>query len=189
MAISDILQSSEALFGRIAPAINELVVAIVIVLFGFVIGKILENVLRFLSARYRLDERLAKTFGAQRNYSRAIRRSVVRIIYLVAIIIALDRVALLRPVWLALLGLALCVVIVSLVLAGIEVVPNLFGRAAVAEKRLHVGDEITLYDQTGVIQGAIADVTLVDVRIRRKNGDLFIIPTATFLRERVVKRH
>jgi small-conductance mechanosensitive channel len=188
MTISDLLQGAEELFARIAPSVNEVVIALVILLFGFVIGKIVESLLRYVFSRANVDERLAKMFKAQRNYARAIRRTIVRLIYLITVLLALQSVNLLGPVWVVLLALGVLVVLVSVVLAGLEVVPNIMGRAAILNKRLRVGDEILLYDQTGAIQGTIVDMTWSDVRIKRKNGDLFLIPNATFLRERVVKQ-
>jgi small-conductance mechanosensitive channel len=188
MAIADLLLDAESLFQDMSFYLNKVTIALVIILFGLVIGKILEGMLRRLFSRIELDERLTKVFGARRNYARAIRRSIVRIIYVVTVIIALGTLSVLSEVFTLLLLLIVFVVLVSWVLAGIEVVPNFLARGALTRKGIRVGDEIVVMHSTGVIQGRVLDLTLTDVRLKRKNGDIFFIPNALFLRQAIVRK-
>jgi small-conductance mechanosensitive channel len=188
MAIADVLLKAESIFASMSFYLNKVIIALVIILAGFIIGKIVESILRNIFARIDIDERLTKAFNARRNYARAIRRTIVRIIYVVAIIIALKQVALLVPVITMLEFLAVVVLLISVALTGVDVVPNLAARAALRHKRLMVGDDIVFTDETGVIQGTIIDMTLIDVRIRRRNGDVFFIPNAAFLKHSITKK-
>jgi hypothetical protein len=188
MALVDLLQQAENLFASFSFYINKVVIALVIVLLGFILGKIVESALRYLFSRISLDDRLTKLFKVRRNYARAIRRSIVRIIYFVTVLIALDKLSLVEPVYTVIMFLALIVIVISIALAGMDVIPNLVARASLQRKRITVGDEVLVNDKAGQIQGIIVDITLTDVHIKRRNGDLFFVPVAVFLREIVSRR-
>jgi small-conductance mechanosensitive channel len=188
MAIAEILARAESLFASMSFYLNKIVIALVIVLAGFIVGKILESILRSLLTKMDTDERLAKIFSARRNYARAIRRTIVRIVYILALILALHQVSMVGPALTILEFLALTVLLVSFVIAGMDVVPNITARAALHHKHIAVGDEVSFSDETGVVQGTVVDMTLIDVRIKRKNGDIFFIPNAVFLKQSITKR-
>jgi small-conductance mechanosensitive channel len=188
MAIVDVLLKAESVFTSMSFYLNKVIIALVIIMAGFIVGKIVEGILRNVFARMNIDDRLSTFFAARRNYARAIRRSVVRIIYIVAIVIALEQVSLFQPVLTLLEFLAVVVILISVSLAGVDVIPNLAARAALRHKRLAVGDDVVFTDQSGVIQGTIIDMTLIDVRIKRRNGDVFFIPNAVFLKQSIAKK-
>jgi small-conductance mechanosensitive channel len=188
MTLTEVLLHAETLFQNISVYLNRVVIALVIILFGFIIGRIVESILRKIFAKIELDERFTKAFGVRRNYARAIRRSVVRIIYLITVIVALISLNVIKEVFTLLLVIIVFVVLTSFVLTGIEAIPNFVARFSLLKKFV-VGDEVTFVHKTGVIQGTVVDITFSDVRIKRKNGDLFFIPNAVFIRESVVKRH
>ena len=188
MAISDLLSGAESLFQQLSFYLNKLVIALVIILLGFIIGKIVELVLRKAFTSMNIDERFAQWFKARRNYARAMRRTVVRLIYIFTVVVALAQLSMLQPVVVTLEFLVVLTVVLSFVVAGVDVVPNLLARSALRKKRFGVGDEVILSNSSGVIQGTIVDMTLTDVHVRRRNGDLFFVPNAAFLRESVTKR-
>jgi small-conductance mechanosensitive channel len=188
MGIADTLAGADALFQRASSWLNVIVIALVIILLGFILGKIVEGILRKLLLHFKVDERLSAAFNARRNYARAIRRTVVRIIYVATVILALRTLSLLEGVWMALLLIVALVALSSFVIAGLDVVPNIAARAVIGRRRLAPGDEITLMDESGSIHGTIMDVSLTYVCVRRRNGDMFFIPNALFLRDRVVRR-
>ena len=188
MTMNDVLVQAESLFASMSLYLNNVIIALVIILAGFILGKILESILRHIFAKLEVDERLTKIFSARRNYSRAIRRTIVRLVYVTAIILALQQVSLIKPVLTMLEFLAVVVVLISFMLAGLDVVPNIAARTALKHKRLTVGDEVVFTDPTGVIQGTIIDMTMIDVRVKRKNGDIFFIPNSVFLKQSITKR-
>jgi small-conductance mechanosensitive channel len=189
MALADVLLRAQTTFQDVSFYLNKVVIVLVIILCGFILGKIMESLLRSLFMKMNVDERLTKIFHAKRNYARAIRRTVVRIIYICTVIIALNKLAVVREVFVVLLVLVLFVVITSWVLAGIDVIPNLLARGSLHRRKITVGDEIVLTHPTGTLQGTIVDMTLTDVRLKRRNGDLLFIPNAVFLKESVVRKH
>jgi small-conductance mechanosensitive channel len=188
MAIIDVLSQAEQLFKSVSFYLDKLFIALVIILVGFIIGKIVESVLRYLFVQISLDDRLTKAFKAKRNYARAIRRTIVRIIYIATVLIALDKLSLVDPVFTLVTFLAVVVILISLVLAGMDVVPNIVARASLRRKRIAVGDEVIVNDKAGQIQGTIVDITMTDVHVKRRNGDLLFIPISVFLKENVMRR-
>jgi small-conductance mechanosensitive channel len=185
--MTEVLFHAETLFQNISIYLNRVVIALVIILFGFIIGRIVESILRKIFAKIELDERFTKMFGVRRNYARAIRRSIVRLIYVATVIVALISLNVIKEVFTLLLIIVVFVVFTSFVLAGIEAVPNFVARFGL-RKKFAVGDEISFAHKTGVIQGSVVDITFQDVRIKRKNGDLFFIPNAVFIRESIVRK-
>ena len=188
MAFIDLLQHADVLFQNTAGYLNKIIVALVILLLGFMIGKIIEISLKKLFATIAFDEKMTRFFVAKRQYARSVVRIVARLIYVVTILLVLNRLSLLEETYTLLLLFALLIIVLSFVLAGLDFIPNIVARVACKKKGLCVGDEITLMDKSGVIQGTIVDITLTDVRMKRKNGDLFFIPLALFSKERVVKK-
>jgi small-conductance mechanosensitive channel len=187
MALGDLLLDAEIVFQDISFYLNKIIIALVIILVGFIIGKIAEGMLRRLFAKIELDERLTRMLKARRNYARAIRRTIVRVIYIITVLIALNTLSAFEEVIAVLLILAVFIILASWFLAGMDIVPNLLARGALKRKRIGVGDEITLVHETGVIQGIVVDMTLTDVRIKRKNGDLFFIPNSVFINNIIKK--
>jgi len=188
MTLSDLTLYASDAFATISPYLNRIIIALIIVLIGFIIGKLVEKLLRKLFSLLNVDERFARVFKARRNYARAMRRTVVRIIYTIAVLLALRYLSIMSEVLLVMLVLALLTFFISVILAGFDVVPNIAGRISLSSKRIVPGEEIILTDSSGTIHGVIADVTLTDVRIRRENGDVFIVPNALFLNGRLVRK-
>ena len=188
MAWADVLSEADVVFQGMSFYLNKIIIVLVIILFGFIIGKIVESILRRVLAGLNTDEYLTKIFKARRNYARAIRRTIVRIIYLITILIALEYLSIVMPVLYGLLLCAIIVIIVSLVLVGIDIVPNLTARSLIRHKRFGIGDEITVIDRTGVLHGTIADITLLEVQLKRRNGDVIFIPNAVFLKDKVIRK-
>jgi small-conductance mechanosensitive channel len=188
MALSDILLRAETTFQNVSFYLNKVVIVLVIIFAGFIIGKIIESILRRIFVKVGLDDKLTNIFKARRNYSRAIRRSVVRLIYLCTVLYALSKLAVLEEVFAIVVILVIFAILASWILAGIDVIPNLLARMQLHGRGIAVGNEVSVMHNTGMIQGLVVDMTLTDVRVKRKNGDLFFIPNAVFL-ESVVKRH
>lgn len=189
MALADILLKAETMFQDVSFYLNKIVIVLVIIFAGLILGKIVESVLRRLFVRLEVDERLTELFKARRNYARAIRRTIVRVIYIATVAYALYELSVLREVFVVLAVIFIFIIGVSWALAGIDVIPNITARIDMRRRRIGVGDEITVHHKTGTIQGTIVDITLTDVRVRRRNGDLFFIPNAVFLRESLVRKH
>jgi small-conductance mechanosensitive channel len=184
---NDALAAMTALFDKVSGVLNTIVVALVIALFGFIIGKTVEIILRSLFSRIQLDDRLTRLFGARRNYSRAIRRTVVRLIYVAAVVLALHELTLADEAIIIVVGIIVLIALANIIVAGVEILPNLLARRLLAAKHIAIGDDVAVHDTSGVITGTVIDMTLIDVRIKRKNGDVFFIPNRAFLRT-MIKR-
>jgi small-conductance mechanosensitive channel len=188
VTIAQVFTQAERLFAEVSPYVNAVVIALVILLIGFILGKILESFLRYAFTKLKVDERLTRLFSNQRNYSRAIRRTIIRLIYLAAVLLALHRLSLATPALIAVIALIILVVMISLVLAGLDIVPNIVARGQLRARGIIVGDELIYTDHNGVVQGTVVEMTFFEVRVRRRNGDLLFIPNAAFLNQSVTKR-
>lgn len=188
MALIDVLQQAQDLFNAVQSYLSNIIVALVMVLAGFIVARLADRGLHRLLLRIGFDDRMYKIFGRRRRYARATRLTVVRIIYVVTVLLALSRLNLSGFVITTVLAILVIIVLVSFVLAGIEVIPNITARAEILHKRISPGDKVIVEDDTGKISGTIQDITFTDVHIKRTNGDIIYIPNSRFLKTKVTKK-
>lgn len=188
MGLPELLLFADTSFQRISGPLNIIVVALVILLFGFIIGKITDRILRRFFADIRFDEVVTRWRGVKRNYARASRHAIVRTIYASTIIIALQWLSILVYVAYALLAIVAIVAIVSSALWLRDLTPNISGRMHLQDRRLREGDEVTIVGKTGVISGAVRRIGALSTSVSRQNGDIFFIPNATLAQDRIVQR-
>jgi small-conductance mechanosensitive channel len=188
MAFADVLVWIDGLYSSVSPWLNVFVVAVTILLIGFILGRIVESALRHAFSRLGFDDRMTKLWGVRRQYSRATRRTIVRIIYLITIVLALDYLAMLQAALILLILIVLLLLAVSLVLALLDIAPNLAARGQLLARGIRVGDDVAIADDFGIVEGLVQDISLIDTRIARKNGDVFFVPNAAFLRQAVVRK-
>ena len=188
MGLPELLLFADASFQRISGPLNVVVVALVILLFGFIIGKIVDRILRRFFADIRFDEVITRWRGVKRNYARASRHAVVRTIYAATIILALQWLSLLLYVAYALLAIVALVAVVSSAFWLRDLMPNISGRVRLQERRLREGDEVTIVGKTGVVSGTVRRIGAMSTRVSRQNGDIFFIPNATLAQDRIVQR-
>jgi small-conductance mechanosensitive channel len=188
MALQEFITGADAFFQEIAGSLNTVVITLVILLFGFVVGKIIDRVLRRLLADLRIDDVGVRWFKARRNYARTLRHTIVRIVYLATVLLALYWLSMLRIVLWLFVAAVILVGFISAVLAGVDIIPNISGAFALRRKRIQIGDDVTIIDKSGMVSGTIVEMTLLDVHVRRHNGDVFFLPNSAVVNDRVVKR-
>jgi len=188
VAIVDILLQAQLIFDRMANWLNAIVIALVIVLVGFILGRIIDRVLYKFFLRINFDDMLYKLFGARRRYSQATRRTIVRLIYLLSILAALARLNLDKMVITLVIGLIVLVIVVSLFMAGTEILPNLLARWRLQQRKIVVGDTVEFVDASGIVKGKIVDITLLEVQIRRAGGDLVFVPLAAAIKNKITRK-
>lgn len=188
MAINDVLSWASGFSSRFADYLSAIVIALVILLLGFIIARIADRSMQKLLLRADFDTRMARLFRRRLNYARGLRVTIVRILYLATVLIALERIGASGIAVMLVAGALALIALLSLIVAGIDVIPNLLARAELNRRGIGAGDLVELLSESGTVKGRIVDITLTDVHLRRAGGDLLFIPNAAFLSNRLVKK-
>lgn len=188
MAVEDLLSEARELFSAVQGYLSTIVIALVIVLLGFVLGRLADRGLYKLLLRTSFDDKMYALFGRRRRYARATRVGIVRLIYVITALVALDRLNVSGVAITLVLGIFALILLASFILAGIEVVPNLLARGELARRGIVQGDKVEVTSLSGVIKGTIVDITLTDVQVKRAGGEVLFIPNASFLKTTLLKK-
>ncbi len=188
MDIGSVIAGAERVFNYISGWVNELVIALVILLVGFIVGRLFDRVLHRLFLHIKFDDYCFKLFRRRRRYAHATRRFIVRLTYIIAIVIALARLNADKIVITLVLAILILIFIFSMVLTGMDIIPNLMARWRLRHRKIGVGDNIEVKGPSGMVKGKVEDINFLEVQIKRRNGDLIFIPLSAFVKNRIKKR-
>lgn len=155
----------------------NLVAAAIIVLIGFILGKLLSKltykILRELELRSALKES-----GVRTPLERSVSTAVAYLVYLIAIIMALRQLKLATVILYVIIMGVLIIFIVSFLLSLKDFVPNLkAGFSLYKHRALRRGEVITVQG----ITGTVTRISLTKIRLETKEGDIVYIPHVTML--------
>ncbi len=171
----------------INPLIFNIINAVIILLIGFVFGKIIQKLSLRILEMIELDKITRKRLKI-RNLSRIISSILGSIIYLIAIIIALNKLNLATTIVNTIIILLIIVMVVFIVFGVNDIFANFFaGLFFKMRKSIIVGDEIRIKDQKRTIQGKVEKINMLDIRIDTGKEELVIIPNTLLSKSIVTK--
>ncbi|MBR9700961.1 mechanosensitive ion channel family protein [Candidatus Woesearchaeota archaeon] len=188
MFLDTLMQGAEETFLLVQDDLNTFVIALVILLLGFIVGRITDRALHKLLLRTEFDDRCFRIFGRRRRYAFSTRRTIVRVIYVLTILAALSEIGLAILAVKLFIGLLIFIVVISTIIGAIDMVPHLLGRRTLAARKVAVGDEISLEDPHGRVEGKVVGITLLELKLKRPNGDILFLPLASFVSNSFTKR-
>lgn len=162
----------------------NLVAAAIIVLIGFIIGKLASRlvykILRELEVRSVL-----KQAGVTAPVERYASAAVAYLIYFIAIIMALNQLKIGTLVLSMIVGAVLIILIVSFILSVKDFMPNLMaGISLYRSGGIRKGDLI----ETQGVTGRIIRITLAKTKIQTKEGDVVHIPHMVMMKRGFTKK-
>ncbi len=177
--------SLESLSSKISDFTLNLIAAIVILLLGLVIGRFLGNLTKRILHELELDKLLKEQTRFKIPLEQFFGSIVKFIIYFTAIIFALNQLGLQT----AILNIILIIILVSLVifiiLAVKDFIPNLVAGLFLHQKRnIKPGERIEVNN----LEGEIVSVTLVETKLRTKSGEIVYIPNSVLTKNVVIKK-
>lgn len=174
----------EEVISYVSNSIINLIGAILIVLMGIIIGKFFDKVIRRVLAELNTNKILKEEAGVKIPFEEFIGSIVKYLVYFAAVIMALNQLGITTIVLNIILGLILFLLIVFIVLAFKDFVPNLVSGLFLHQKReIKDGDRIRVDN----IEGKIIHINLVETRVETKNGDVVYIPNSILTGKKVVK--
>jgi small conductance mechanosensitive channel len=186
--MADLTTGNQSVIGNVQLAFSRvytnLAVAIIILLAGVILGRIVGRFIHKVLEEIELNRFLKKTTGIKFAVDEIIANLITFLIYFLAIVMALDQIGLASPL-LKLVSIAIIVVIIVSILLGIrDFFPNILSGIFIAQRRfLNQGDKV----KVGGIEGEIIEVNIVETRIRTRNGDIIYIPNSVLAKKEVVK--
>ena len=107
------------------------------------------------------------------------------LIYFIAVIFALDQIGLTTTVLNIILGVFLLIIVVFIILAFKDFIPNLISGLFIHQKRgLKDGDKINMDGINGIIE----HISIIETRIKTKNGDIIFVPNSMLTKHKVIKK-
>ncbi|HSU72527.1 MAG TPA: mechanosensitive ion channel domain-containing protein [Candidatus Binatia bacterium] len=180
MAIAELWSSFIAL---LKPLASNLVVAVVLLLIGVVIAKLLERFIVKMLHELELDRWLRKS-GVKFALEQTIGIAIRYFVYFITIVVALNQIG-----WTSFVVKLLAAVIFVLILAAIllgvkDFVPNFIAGIRIHQRGfVKEGDIIRVRD----IEGEVRQVNLLDTRIKTVTGDLLFVPNSMLTKHEVLR--
>ena len=164
--------------------LDKFVIAIIILLIGFIIARIVGRLTKKILSELEVDYILKKAAGVKFSLEKTVSRSLEYFIYFLAVVLTLNQLGVTTTVLHLIAGAIILIIAVSFILAVKDFIPNLIaGFMIYQRKRFKPGDRI----KVGEVEGKIKSITLLETRIITKSGDTILIPNST-LTKGVVKK-
>lgn len=177
------MDNSSVLAQSVATAQNitsSIIVAIIILLVGFGIGVLAKRGLLRLFQEIELNKTVQK-IGVSLNVEQGISWLVSIVIYIVTIILFLNRLGVTSIVLWIVLGAVFLLLITTFVVGIRDLIPNLIAWFMITrKKKLHPGKRITVREVSGVIER----IGYLETEIKTDQGDILYVPNSLFLRSK-----
>lgn len=176
---------AETAFNWLRPYLNKLSVAILTLLVGAIIAKLLSRLIRRVLDELEVDLALKKSVGIKLSVSKLLSAFVSFIVYFITIILFLNSLGLTAAI-LNVLSIGVIVLIfISAALAIRDFIPNFFaGFLIKTKKHVQPGDRIEVKD----VEGKVLEISFLDTEVKTKSGDIIFIPNSLLLKNVLRKK-
>jgi small-conductance mechanosensitive channel len=173
---NNLVNQTSSLFSQV---FTKFIVALVIILLGFIIGKLVGRLTYRVLHEFELD-RLFKKIHIKISIEDIVAHLVTYFIYLTTLLWAFSEIGLTTTLINIISISALILIIISILLAIKDFVPNAFAGLVVYQKGLvKAGDKI----QLGTIEGKVLRVRLTETVVKTSKGDILYIPNSNITKK------
>jgi small-conductance mechanosensitive channel len=171
----------------INPIIVNVINAVILLLIGFVVGKFIEKLTFRIFEMVELDKITKKKIKI-RNLSKILSKIFGFLVYLLAIIIALNKIGLATTIINTVIILSILVMILFIVFGVNDIFANFFSGVFFRMKRnISVGEIIKIKSQRNTISGKVEKITLLDIRIDTGKEEIVIVPNTLLSKSIITK--
>jgi small-conductance mechanosensitive channel len=167
-----------------ASILNKVILAAIILLIGFVAGRLLGNLAKHLMREVGIDN-AARSAGIKISVGKLLGSIVEYGIYFISLIMALGTLGLDTFVLNLIAGAVILVILLSTLLALKDFIPNMFAGFFIQRRNvLKEGDRV-------VVDGMDAKVVktdLMEVKLQTTKGDTIFIPNSVLLKKELVRK-
>ncbi len=163
---------------------TKILAAVVMLLVGIILGKIAGKLIMKILHEIELDEIIKKAGGVDIGLEKVLGTFTAYFIYFIAVIMALNQLNITTTVLQMISGAVIIIVIISIVLAIKDFVPNLFaGIYIYRNKFIEEGEVIKVKG----MEGKIIKINLVETKIETKGKDIVYIPNSALTKTEIIK--
>lgn len=164
----------------ISSSLYDIIVGVIILLVGFGAGLLVRKILGRVLHEIGLNGILAKA-NINANVENGAGTLAAMIIYLITIVLFLDKLGIRSIVMYLILGAVLMLIILTLLVSLKDILPNLIGWLAL-QKQGHIreGHHVEIKE----IAGKVLHVGYLETEIKTERGDCLYVPNALFLKSR-----
>ncbi|MBU1976228.1 MAG: mechanosensitive ion channel family protein [Nanoarchaeota archaeon] len=167
-------------FSTIDPVINQIVITILILLIGFIAGKLIGRLIQVGLKEIQLDKQIKRLIRFDLQLSKWVGSLVSYAIYAASIIIALARLKLMGYVMYVLLIVILVVFVMSILGFVKDFLPNVLAGIYLKKRGFFKpGDKILLPN----IKGKIVSINWLETEIYTNGKDKVFIPNSVFSKQ------
>lgn len=162
--------------------VDTIASAVIILLIGFIIGKVFGKLIQKGLRELELNN-LLKRAGIQFGLEELLSRMFEYVIYAIAIVAALNQLGMTTIVLYIVIAVILAVLAIAFLLSIKDFIPNFIAGLRVSSKRLFVvGDTITI----GSVSGKVKEFGLLETKLVSKNNEVIHIPNSLLFKQEII---
>jgi small-conductance mechanosensitive channel len=163
------------------PVMMKIVVALLILLVSFIIGRLLGKTIEKILGSFKVNKTFYRTTGMAVQLEQGIGNIVTYAIGFLGIIFALNELDIALIVAKIILAVLLAFLFLYAFLWLKDLLPNLLAGMKIRRNEMMAeGDRIIVYG----LEGEIKKLSLLEARMRTKQGELVFIPNSIFMRKK-----
>ena len=164
---------------------TRVLMGVVIFLVGLIIARISSKITQRVLRDFAIDGALKKKTGIKTSFENFISRSVFFIVMMIFLVISLNYIGVTSIIVNVLSIAVIIVVMISLLLAIKDNVPNIIAYRSIRQKNTILeGDTITMDHTIGIVE----DITLFQIKIKNKTDTIYI-PNSLFLKKEFKRKN
>jgi small conductance mechanosensitive channel len=167
------------------PIITNIILALVIFFIGLIIGRIVSKIIERIFRDFGVDSVVKQRTGLQASFQKFISTLVAYVIYILFLIIALNKVGITHLLFNIAIIILTLVVIITIIFSLKDTIPNMVAyRTIKKRKAITVGDEIIF--QT--VEGKVIEINAAETLIQTEKKDIIHIPNIMFIKEPFIQK-
>ena len=180
------LTSIESTTAFLQPVVLKLLTPLIIVLLGFIVGKISGKLILKALKQINLDQNFKNITGLKFKLSSFCSGFVTYFIYFVALVLALKELGIDTFIFNIIALAIIIVILISLILAIKDFVPNVMAGILIKQKKFFKkGDKIHIFNVEGIVQ----EIGLFETKIKSKKKDIILVPNNLFMKNKIEKKN
>lgn len=181
--VNDSLEAISGVTESLTPVVSKIVIAVLILLIGLILGKLICNFIRRALNEVQLDKHMRSATGFKFSLEKLISNFAAYFIYFIAIIMALNSLGLTTAVLNMISAAVIIIIIISFILAVKDFFPNLMAGIMIKSKKLFdEGDVIQIKE----VKGRVSFIGFLETRLLTAGKEEVIIPNSIFSKRRII---
>ncbi|MFH1848869.1 MAG: mechanosensitive ion channel domain-containing protein [archaeon] len=176
--------SVSTISGILEPFFTRIMVAIVIILIGFIIARLLGKTVQRILHELEVNAVVKRAVGIRISLEEIIGSFVRYFAYFMTLVMALDQLGLKTYVLNIISAAIIIIIVISVLLSIKDLIPNVISGLILHRKGfIKEGDRIRLDD----VEGKIVHINLVETKIRTKEKDIISLPNSMLTKGKLMK--